>query len=119
MPKVYAQEDDAGIHLSDDCLTQGTCSLSIYKTLKIREDSPENNLETVVQDVFLGATFFIGTLAAIWLIISGLMMVLGGASESKFEQGKKWFQYSIIGLLLVMFSYSLIRLVEYIAQGKT
>ena len=54
MAKVYAQEtDDAGLHINDECLTQGNCSMSIYKTLKIREDSPENSLQTTVQDIFL------------------------------------------------------------------
>jgi hypothetical protein len=48
-----------------------------------------------------------------------MLMIFGGASESMYEQGKKWFKYSIIGILLVVFSYSLIRLVEYIAQWRT
>jgi hypothetical protein len=42
-----------------------------------------------VQDIFLGATFFIGTLATVGLLISGMKMVFGGADESQFESGKK------------------------------
>lgn len=119
MAYVHAQEDNAGIKLSNDCLQKGTCNLSIYQTLKIRDDSPVNDAQTLMQDIFLGATFFIGTAAAIGFIVSGMIMAFGGADESMYEKGKKWFKYSVIGLLLVVFSYSLIRLIEYIAQGKT
>lgn len=70
-------------------------------------------------DVFLGATFFIGTMATLWLIISGMIMAFGGASEQQYEKGKNGMKYSIIGLLLVVFSYSIIRLVQYIAEWRT
>ena len=123
MAYVHAQDcvtdPESGIKLCDTCLQDGTCSLNIYQTLKIREDSSQNDAQTLVQDVFLGATFFIGTLAAIGFIVSGMIIVFGGADESMYEKGKKWFIYSIIGILLVVFSYSLIRLIEYIAQGRT
>lgn len=118
MTQVYAQ-GDAGIGLSNECLTDGSCTLSIYETLQIREESQENNLETLVQDTFLAATFFVGTMAAIGLIISGLVMVFGGADESMYEKGKKGFKYSVIGLLLVIFSYTIIRFVQWIAQGNS
>ena len=76
--------------MDQECLTQGTCTLTINKTLQIKEQlTPEQDtLGVVVQDVFLGATFFIGTVATISLIISGMMMVFGGANESQFEKGK-------------------------------
>lgn len=110
-----------GIGLDENCLKEWNCTLTINKTLQIKENLTEeqDTLGTVVQDVFLGATFFIGTIATISLIISGMMMVFWWASESQFEKGKTWFKYSLIGILLVVFSYSMIRLIEYIAQGKT
>ncbi len=110
--------DFEGINISSDCLAKGTCSLSIYNTLKIREEVTDNSAKVFVQDIFLSATFFIGSMAVIWLIVSGMLMVFGGGSESMYEKGKKWFKYSIIGLLLVIFSYTMIRVVEYIAQGR-
>lgn len=118
MPYVHAQ-DNAWIELTNTCLQNGSCSLNIYETLNIRQDVINNDAQTLVQDLFLASTFFIGTLAAIGFIVSGMLMIFGGASESMYEQGKKWFKYSIIGILLVVFSYSLIRLVEYIAQWRT
>ena len=117
MPYVHA--DNAGININDTCLQNGTCSLNIYETLNIRTDSQANNAQTFVQDIFLWATFFIGTLAAIGFIVSGMMMVFWWASETMYEKWKKWFKYTTIGLLLVVFSYSVIRLIEYIAQWRT
>ncbi len=111
-------KEEVGINLTTDCLKSGTCSLSTYMTLGIREDNNENTAQTFVQDIFLGATFFIGTMAVIGLIVSGMMMVFGWASESQYEKGKKGFKYSIIGLLLVIFSYTVIRIIQYIAQGR-
>lgn len=117
MPKVYAQ--NAWIELEDWCLTNGNCKLNIYQTLWIRESTAwENSTELLVQDIFLATTFFVGTVATVWLLISGLKMVFGGADESQFESGKKWVKYSIIWILLVLLSYTLIRVVEFVAQWQ-
>lgn len=116
MSKVYAQ--NAWIQLEEWCLTNGGCKLNIYQTLWIRESTAwQNSTELLVQDIFLSATFFVGTLATIWLLVSWLKMVFGGADESQFESGKKWVKYSIIGIILVLVSYTLIRVVEFVAQG--
>jgi hypothetical protein len=42
-----------------------------------------------VQDVFLGATFFIGTVCTIALVRSGFLMMTAGADEGNFDKGKK------------------------------
>lgn len=116
MAHVYAAE--SWIELKEWCLTNGTCKLEIYKTLQLREDTEgQNTAQFFVQDLFLAATFFIGTMAAIGFIISGVMMVFGGASESSYEKGKKWMKYSLIGIVLVTLSYTAIRAVEFISKG--
>jgi hypothetical protein len=66
----------------------------------------------------LGATFFIGTMATFGIIYWGLTMVLWGSDEGKMAEWRKWVKYSIIGLVLVICSYSIIRVVEYITQGE-
>ncbi|MDP2669721.1 MAG: hypothetical protein Q8O99_01575 [bacterium] len=118
MAYTYAQNDpSAGIILNSNCISDGSCKLQIYKTLLLRQDSGgENTPQTFVQDIFLSATFFIGTMAAFGLVISGMMMVFGGAQESMYEKGKKGVIYSIIGIMLVALSYTIIRIVQYIAQ---
>lgn len=117
MAKVYAV-DYEGIKLNSDCMAQWNCELNVYQLLQIREENPENNAKVFVQDAFLWATMFIGTLAVVGMLISGMLMVFGGGSESMYDKGKKGFKYSIIGLLLVILSYTLIRVVQYVAQGR-
>lgn len=114
-----AASENAGIVIDSDCISNGSCKLQVYETLQLRTDTGGNNTpKNFVQDIFLGATFFIGTLATFWLVISGMMMVFWWASEGMYEKGKKWFQYSIVGVLLVLLSYVMIRAVQYVAQGK-
>jgi hypothetical protein len=119
--KVYAQNDNAGVNLGQDCLIRGNCSFEPYKALKIREEvaSPEGNTaKNIVQDIFLWATFFIGTVCTIALVRSWFLMMTAGVDEGKFDQGKKGITASIIGLWLVALSYLIIRAIQFIAQGN-
>lgn len=96
-------------------LANGQCSFNIYKTVGIRQDQPDTEVSTFVQDIFLSATFFIGTVVAVALIRSGVQYIMAkdDASAGKAKNGIK---RSLIGLGLVMFSYTIIRLVQYIAK---
>jgi hypothetical protein len=110
--------DESGLKINATCLKQGNCAMDLYKTLNIRAGNPDNKADTFVKDVFLWATFFIGTMATIGIIYAWLTMVLAWSNESKMQQWVTWLKYSMIGLLLVLASYSFIRLVEYIATGE-
>ena len=99
------------------CITNWTCTFNTYNTLWIRQETQENNsAELFVQDIFLASTLFVGTIVTLWLLVSGLMMIFSWADEWKFEKGKTWLKYSFIALLLVIFSYTIIRAVQFIAQ---
>ena len=97
-------------------LANGQCTFDIYDTVGIRKDQPDTDVGTFVQDIFLSATFFIGTVVAVALIYSGIMYIMAkdDGAAGKAKNGIKW---SLIGLALVMFSYTIIRLVQYIAKG--
>ncbi len=125
MGQVYAQNTQnsqnakwVGIGMSDGCLLNGSCTSDPLVAIWIREEvSAEwNTAKSIVQDMFLWATFFIGTICTIALIRSGFLMMTAGAEEGKFEQGKKWIIASIIWLSLVSLSYVIIRLIQFIAQ---
>ncbi|USN55487.1 MAG: hypothetical protein H6765_02590 [Candidatus Peribacteria bacterium] len=60
--------------------------MDIYQTLKIRSDVDESSTQILTQDVILSATFFIGTMVAVGLLISGFMMVFGGADEAMYQR---------------------------------
>jgi len=60
---------------------------------------------------------FIGTLVTIALIVSGLMYIFAASSGKSPDNAKKGIVNSLIGLLIVVSSYVIIRLVQYIAKG--
>ena len=110
-----------GISCSEEQLVNGQCKLNIYDTLGIRKSVRNTDDATsvglFVQDVVLSATFFIGTLVTIALIISWLMFIFAASSGKSPDKAKQWIMGSLIGLLIVVSSYVIIRLVQYIAKG--
>lgn len=107
-----------GIRMNETCLLNGQCGFNIYQFLGIRKSIAENNSpELFVQDILLSATFFIGTIVTVALIISGLMFIFAGATGKDPTTAKSGIKNSLIGLLIVICSYSIIRVVQYIAKG--
>lgn len=110
-----------GISCSPDQLVNGQCKLNIYDTLGIRK-SVRNQWDPTsvglfVQDIVLSATFFIGTLVTVALVVSGLMFIFAASSGKDPADAKKGIIGSLLGLLIVVSSYVIIRLVQYIAKG--
>jgi hypothetical protein len=115
-PKTASSSSTAGISCNAAQLQAGQCSLDVYQTLGIRQDQPDTNVGTFVSDITLSATFFIGTVVAIGLMYSGWLYITA-KDEAATKKGKDGMRFAFIGLLLVMGSYSIIRLVQYIAKG--
>ena len=110
-----------GITCGPKELTNGQCKLNIYDTLGIRK-SVRNTWDPTsvglfVQDIVLSATFFIGTLVTVALVVSGLMFIFAASSGKDPANAKKGIIDSLVGLLIVVSSYVIIRLVQYIAKG--
>lgn len=109
------------IEMNSTCLNNWQCKFKIYDLLKIRqsvetvwEDSTSPDI--FVQDIVLAATFFIGTVVTIAIIVSGLMFIFAGATGKDPSKAKSGLINSLIWLLIVISSYSIIRLVQYIAK---
>ncbi len=111
---------EAWVTINPDCLETGTCGWNIYETLNIREDirDEERPFDFFVTDLFLSATFFIGTVITFSLVFSGLLVVWGWVSESTVQRGKDGVKYSLLWLALVIFSYTIIRWVQFVAQWQ-
>lgn len=120
-PQPQTPKSIMGITCSQDQLINGQCKLNIYDTLGIRKSVRTTGQATsvwlFVQDVILSATFFIGTVVTIALIVSWLMFIFAASSGKDPANAKKGIVWSLIGLLLVVSSYVIIRLVQYIAKG--
>jgi hypothetical protein len=111
--------DTRGIEINSECLLNGQCSFRLYEFLNIRESAGyDSSPELFVQDILLSATFFIGTILTIAFIVSWLLFIFAGASgnSSLANKGKAGIKNSIIWFLLVICSYTIIRIVQYIAK---
>lgn len=106
----------AWINCNADQLRNGQCTFDVNETLNIRPWQEDTNVNDFVQDIVLSSTFFIWTVVAVGLIYSWWLIVIAKDSwaAAKWKNGVK---RSFIGLILVMFSYTIIRLVQYIARG--
>jgi len=112
------QNSNMWIDCSQEQLLNGQCKFNIYDTLGIRQNSSQNEPAVFVQDAIFAATTFIGTVITIALIFSGLLFIRAGLSANEWlqDRAKKWLINSVIGLLLVISSYMIIRLVQFIIR---
>jgi len=119
-PETVKAKSNLGIKMNSDCLVHGGCSLDVYKTLWMRADSGNEDRTSVLsffQDIIGAATFFIGTIVTIAFVWSGFQCILAGRNGDSSGRAKalKGMLYSIVGLIIVMSSYAIIRLVQYLA----
>jgi hypothetical protein len=115
---IVNKEGTLGISCSADQLINNTCSRNINKTLGIRSSDPNPSPTLLLQDVTLAATSFIGTIimvAMVWIGINAVMKWSG--DEDAMSTAKEKIRNLAIWLLLVISSYTIIRLVQYIARG--
>lgn len=116
--KCYVNTEwTAGIEMDPDCLMNGQCKFNIYDTLGIRQSLPEDTRSSpwiFIQDIILSATFFVGTVITIVLIISWLLFVFSGINQDLHSKAKKWITGSLIWLLFVSWSYAFVRLIQFL-----
>lgn len=115
------KKEDVWINLTPDCLINGGCSFSIYDALDIRNDArgdwEETSVMSFVQDIIMALTGFIGTVVTLALIISGIYYLMSPIDSGNRAKAMKGIKYSLIGLVIVMASMVIIRLVQFIAKG--
>ena len=82
-------------------------------------DENANDPNLFVADIFLAATFFIGTIAFLWIVISWLKFVIQWWTDAKAAaDAGKGIKYSLMGLAIVIFSYTIIRLIQYFVAWR-
>lgn len=50
----------------------------------------------------------VGALAVIFVIVSGLQMVLSAGDPKRYQQGRQSLQYSVIGVVVAMLAYAVV-----------
>ena len=61
-----------------------------------------------IVDYFLG---FAGLLAVIFIVYAGVLMIQAQGEDEDTEKGKKILTWAVLGLLLIMLSYAIVRMV--------
>jgi len=109
--------DNLGINCNSTQLINGTCSRNINKTLGIRGSDTTPSPTILLQDIMLSATSFVGTVIMIALVVMGIKYVKWWYDESSTGDLKGNIKKLLIWLLLVIGSYNIIRLIQYVARG--
>lgn len=112
--------ENFGIDLNSKNAIEGTATFSIYDALGIKKDRAPGERTSVmnyVQDIVLGATTFIWTVVTLALILSGLLYVFSSVDSSLKSKAKSGMKYALIGMVVVMLSLVIIRLVQFLARG--
>ena len=109
--------DNLWIQCDAQQLINGTCSWNINKTLGIRSSDTTPNPTLFLQDMVLAATSFVWTVIMIALVVMGIKYV-----QWWYDEGANWdlkgnIKKLLIWLFLVIWSYTIIRLIQYIARG--
>lgn len=71
----------------------------------------------ILQTIAGALLYFAAPLAVILIGIAAFNMVIGGADSDKLEQSKKHLTWTIIGLFVIILSYSLVRITITFVSG--
>ncbi len=113
-----------GINCDGDKLVNWNCTFDInamiWKEIKPWEVSSLNDPKQFLQDIFFTSTMFITVLASLWLIYSGYNYIMAwGVDAKKLDEAQKWIKYSLIWVLIVIFSVVIVRVIQFIAAWRS
>jgi hypothetical protein len=55
---------------------------------------------------------FLASLSVLMIVVAGIMYITSGGDESRTETAKKWLTYSIVGLVVALLSYVIVKTVS-------
>lgn len=114
------ENSEVWLTINSECMWGVGCGLSVYDALWIRKDrapGERTSVMTFVQDIILGASMFIGTVAAVAFILSGVYYVFSASDASYKKKAQEGMKYAIYGLVLVTLAIVIVRITQFIARG--
>lgn len=115
-----AENREVWITINSECMWGVGCGLSVYDSLGIRKGRAEGERTSVMlflQDIILGASMFIGTVAAVAFILSGVYYVFSASDASYKKKAQEWMRYAVYGFVLVTLAIVIVRITQFIARG--
>ena len=74
--------------------------------------SPTNNIITIVQAIVRFILLIAFVLAFVMLLIGGVRWIMAGGDEKSVEKARNTITAALIGLVVVLIAYAIIRIVE-------
>lgn len=74
--------------------------------------SPTNNIITVVQAIVRFILIVAFVLAFVMLLVGGIRWIMAGGDEKSVEKARNTITAALIGLVVVLIAYAIIRIVE-------
>ncbi len=115
-----AQNREVWITINTECMWGVGCGFSVYDSLGIRKGRAEGERTSVMlflQDIILGASMFIGTVAAVAFILSGVYYIFSASDASYKKKAQEGMKYAVYGLVLVTLAIVIVRITQFIARG--
>lgn len=67
----------------------------------------------LIQTIISWALTFAGVVAVVLIIYSGIKLITSGGDPKQVEDAKKILTYAILGLILILLSFTIIKLIAY------
>lgn len=85
---------------------------------EIKEQGASGATVLILQIIAGALLYFATPLATIMVAWAAFSMVMGGTEQEKLDQSKKHLTWTILGLILIILSYSAVRIVISIVVGS-
>lgn len=102
----------AAIQLDPNLLPDGVAEFDIVETDGVDiggEEAATQSLILFVGNVISQVLLFAGAVSIIFLMISGANYILAFGKDERIEKGKRGIFWSLMGLLVILLSYSIVR----------
>ena len=99
-------------------ITAVLCANSAVAQVPVTISNPitTSDFTEIIENTLLWALEVSGSIALLMLIVGGVMYITSAGDEQKVATAKKIFNFTIIGLILILLSYSIIKVVSDIFE---
>lgn len=108
---------DVWININTDCLLNGQCSLDVYKVV-VWTTNENRTVLWLFQDITLASTTVaLWTFVVVAMVLAWLYRAIASVSGKDTKKPKTIFISCFVWMLLVMSSYAVIRLIQFLATA--
>ena len=110
-------DSEIWINLWNSCLTwMWKWCFHYERIVWIDKEQPDYTVTSIAQDILFAAMYMVWTILTVVIIYCGLMYIFAAKDGKDATQYKKWLIWAAIGAVLVRWAYSIVRLIQYIAE---